>query len=822
MVSRLFRCDEGQVRRLLTDTLADPERSALIEHLEDCLLCRELLEATAAPGPWWADLRRLDSQAAAHPPTESVAAGGDPEAGLDFLGPAQRPGELGTFGPYRVLAVVGRGGTGVVLKAFDPALHRLAAIKVLAPPLAVGSAARQRFTREARAAASINHDNVVPIHAVAEEGGLPYLVMPFIAGQSLQERIDRAGPLQPEEVARVGMQVAAGLAAAHAQGLIHRDIKPANILLESDLERVRITDFGLARAADDASLTHSGVIAGTPQYMAPEQARGDAVDPRADLFSLGSVLYAMCTGRSPFRAETAMGVLRRVCEDEPRPLRAVAPQFPAWLDRVVVKLLAKAPADRFATAAEVADLLGRCLAHVREPGRCPLPALPAARAPRSNWGGPRRLLVAGGMALAMGVLALALGVIIRVRTPEGTLVIEVEDPAASVRIDGDDLIIAGVGVHEIRLPVGVHQVSATRDDKAFLNRVITVERNGKPTVTVRREAPNPTPEVAKLANPVVTQFLPFGLAPPDAFNSPTRSSVPLPLKSKVAPLPAPPLPRLDYRFASVAELDAIRLDQMKRLAVMTDLWVTEQDKYHPRLRQVELAAGPVGRWRDPEFDVADGSLWVWGRQGRPIAVVAFELHQNEPNGPSWGHEFTSLSDRFFSVSGPGFGIGVADLEPTRSYPEDILWSPQPVDLKFRDMPRTDAPVPVKELRQQRIAANARRFATGVLNGNRVRFEVGPHPAITYEDKAAGILDGALYTLGKGENPEALLLIEAQGPSPDQAVWRYALALMTRAAITVELDGEPVWDRPYTSRPPITAAYFNANRPQGTTTDLPGR
>src|SRR5207248_5006202 len=138
---------------------------------------------------------------------------------------------------------------------------------------------------------------------------------------SLQERLDRSGPLELSEILRIGVQTAAGLAAAHKQGLMHRDIKPANILLENGVQRVKITDFGLARAVDDASLTQSGVIAGTPQYMAPEQAMGQAVDHRADLFSLGSTLYAMCTAHTPFRAESAMAVLRRVCDDEPRPVR---------------------------------------------------------------------------------------------------------------------------------------------------------------------------------------------------------------------------------------------------------------------------------------------------------------------------------------------------------------------------------------------------------------------------------------------------------------------------------------------------------------------
>src|SRR5262249_33877993 len=157
--------------------------------------------------------------------------------------------------------------------------------------------------------------------------GLPYLVMAFVPGKSLQERLDRNGPLEVQEILRIGMQTASGLAAAHAQGLVPRDIKPANILLEHGMERVKVTDFWLAPTADGASLSQSGLVAGTPQYMAPEQARGEVVDHRADLFSLGSVLYAMATGRPPFRADSTLAVLRRVNNDPPRPIRETNPEI---------------------------------------------------------------------------------------------------------------------------------------------------------------------------------------------------------------------------------------------------------------------------------------------------------------------------------------------------------------------------------------------------------------------------------------------------------------------------------------------------------------
>jgi serine/threonine-protein kinase len=192
--------------------------------------------------------------------------------------------------------------------------------------------------------------------------------MPYIAGRSLQQRIDGEGPLRTEEVLRIGRQAALGLAAAHAQGLVHRDIKPSNILLENGLERVKITDFGLARAVDDASQSQSGFVAGTPQYMSPEQALGETVDHRSDLFSLGSVLYAMCAGHSPFRARTTMGVLRRVCDDTPRPLSDINPEVPEALESVIARLHAKDPSQRHQSATEVADDLERQLAEFQGPG----------------------------------------------------------------------------------------------------------------------------------------------------------------------------------------------------------------------------------------------------------------------------------------------------------------------------------------------------------------------------------------------------------------------------------------------------------------------
>jgi serine/threonine-protein kinase len=375
-----FSCDRNRLKSLLDDHLPADQEADVVRHLDGCPECQGALERLAADGPWWKELRRINVEddevfptpRLSLPPNESTQLDvSNRDLGedipLDFLDPVADATHLGRLASFQITSILGRGGAGIVLKGVDPALNRVVAIKILAPHLARNGAARKRFDREAQAAAAVVHDHVVAIHAVDVWKGLPYLVMSYVGGRSLQDRIDRDGPLEIKEVLRIGMQAASGLGAAHAQGLVHRDVKPANILLENGVERVRLTDFGLARAVDDASLTQSGVVAGTPQYMAPEQARGEPIDHRADLFSLGSTLYAMCTGQPPFRAESAMAVLRRVSDDQPRPVESLNADVPAWLASIIKKLHAKNPADRFQSATEVADLLAHCLAHVQQP-----------------------------------------------------------------------------------------------------------------------------------------------------------------------------------------------------------------------------------------------------------------------------------------------------------------------------------------------------------------------------------------------------------------------------------------------------------------------
>ncbi|HAH48803.1 MAG TPA: hypothetical protein DCM07_28980, partial [Planctomycetaceae bacterium] len=313
-----------------------------------------------------------------------VGSGDSQSMNLDFLTPSDDPNLLGSLGEYQIYNIIGQGGMGIVFRALDPKLNRIVAIKVMSPLLAVNPNAKKRFLREAQAAAAVSHPHIVTIHAV-DEDKLPYLVMEYVVGQSLQQKLDKVGSLKVTEILRIGSQIAEGLAAAHKQGLIHRDIKPANILLENGVERVKITDFGLARAVDDVTITRTGEVSGTPQYMSPEQATGDRIDQRSDLFSLGAVLYAMCTGRSPFRASNLAAVARRVCDDTPRPIQEVNEDIPEWLSEIIDCLLEKQPENRIQTAEEVAELLGTHLARLQHPGYAP-----EARSPRTARPLPRQ------------------------------------------------------------------------------------------------------------------------------------------------------------------------------------------------------------------------------------------------------------------------------------------------------------------------------------------------------------------------------------------------------------------------------------------------
>lgn len=414
----MMRCDDSRLQRLLTVDEASSEYRTTAAHLETCAHCQTRLLQLSADQPLVDEVRDALRERADIEPFHgsigssvliSAESSGHDDGGaecepisLDFLSAPSHPEMLGRIGRYEVERIIGSGGMGIVLKGFDTELHRVVAIKVLKPHLAANGAARRRFAREARSAAAVVHEHVIPIYDVDSENDTPFLVMKYVPGQSLQARVDERGPLEPREVLRIARQAAAGLAAAHTQGMVHRDVKPANILMEQSVERVLISDFGLARTADDATLTRTGIVTGTPHYMSPEQAGGRSVDQRSDLFSLGSVIYFMCTGRPPFRAEGAMAILNRICHDAHRPVDEINCDVPAELAEVVDRLLAKDPGHRFANSHEVVERLESILVNLQNGRRSPRLRW---RRRWSRWGSAirptlGRLLVMSGCLLA--------------------------------------------------------------------------------------------------------------------------------------------------------------------------------------------------------------------------------------------------------------------------------------------------------------------------------------------------------------------------------------------------------------------------------------
>ncbi len=414
---------------------------------------------------------------------------------LGFLKPSDHPESLGRLGQYEATSVIGVGGMGIVLRALDTRLHRIIALKVVSATHTAGEADRRRFIREARAAAAVSHPNVVTIHDVAE-GEPSYLAMELVEGGSLQEIIHACGSLDFHDILSFTMQIAEGLAAAHAQDLIHRDIKPANILIERVTQRAKLSDFGLARASGEQEITNVGEIAGTPQYMSPEQAEGLPVDHRTDLFSFGSVIYAMCTGHSPFRAESTMAVLSRVRQDSPQPLREVNPDVPEWFEAIVTRLLSKDVDRRFTTAEELLGEIERASSRGFAEEKRAIGADRKGLRPRGvTWAVALGLLailgITVGLVEATGMTNLRAGVasIIRLCTAHGTVVITVEDPEFEVLIDGEELTFSGLGPQEVRLRTGQHLLEAKRLGDVVQQELLTISRGERKLVAVHIEPP---------------------------------------------------------------------------------------------------------------------------------------------------------------------------------------------------------------------------------------------------------------------------------------------------------------------------------------------
>jgi serine/threonine protein kinase/Leucine-rich repeat (LRR) protein len=564
----------AELQEYLLDRTSEATALALDEHLAACARCRAELPIIPAEDDLVADFR---ARAAMTPPNDPLldrlasnlqdvlrpylptsheatppadAAGTPPPDGdalsdckdwttLPMLAPPIQPDELGRLGHYSIRKVLGAGGMGMVFLAEDSQLRRLVAVKAMRPALAASASARERFLREARAAAALKHDHVVTIHQVGEEHGVPFLTMELLEGESLEDRLKRENTLAVAEVLRIGAELAEALEAAHARGLIHRDVKPGNVWLEArppvnssrsrepsgtgdarlgspglprgdagqgSNYRVKVLDFGLARGSGDAHVTAAGMILGTPSYMAPEQARGEGVDGRSDLFSLGVVLYRMTTGELPFKGKDAMATLTALAVDTPRAPHEINPEVPKGLSDFILELLAKDPAARPVSGAVVAKVLERMEERLTAAGvptakpvnpATALTDLKKAPRPSARAGSVRRRRV--GLAVAAAILAVLLpvgyyhgGTVVRFAANKGQVEIRVDDPLMEVTVKENGAVIRDPQAKRvISLDAGDHELKVLVKDAdgemESFTRHFTIRRGGTKVLDVKLE-----------------------------------------------------------------------------------------------------------------------------------------------------------------------------------------------------------------------------------------------------------------------------------------------------------------------------------------------
>lgn len=499
----------------------------------DSAFCREVVDR----------VRKLKLQETGNSTSETEVrpAKDQPVEFATLFEPALGPDEIGRLGNYRIFRLLGRGGMGMVFEAQDLLLERRVALKIMLPNLAINHSNRIRFIREAQAAAKVDHDNICPIYQVNDQQQTPFIAMPFLPGETLESRLNRT-TMTLCDVVRIASQVAKGLGAAHAAGLIHRDIKPSNIWLEAKndgTERVKILDFGLARfEANDSQLTLEGAILGTPAYMSPEQAQGNSVDHRTDLFSLGAVLYEMLTGRRPFQGANATSILARLLLEHPAPPHQVRASIPDQLSQWVMRLLSKSSQERPQSANEVAAYLDAYFATIasQEPIRPShtntgsqgsletlLPAQQISHASRSHTRGGWS--VATWLFIAMVFLLLGAGTVIALTTKNGTLVVEADDDV-DIRLRKGEIQVfdeAGVlrytlspGEHTKSLPSGIYLVKVEGADGVQLDTSrFEMKRSGRVVLRATARASDQVPNPASVLVDQVKEI-----------EQPTGSSIP--------------------------------------------------------------------------------------------------------------------------------------------------------------------------------------------------------------------------------------------------------------------------------------------------------
>ena len=430
-----------------------------------------------------------------------------------LLQPPDSENEIGRLAHYRIERLLGAGSTGVVYLATDENLNRLVALKILRPSL--GSSARDRFVTEAQATAAIEAPNVVSIYHVGTEGELAYIAMQWTPGETLEQRLKREGLLPVDQVRMIGQQISFGLSVAHKKGLIHRDIKPANIWLETESNTVKILDFGLVRATDeDPQLTCTGMIAGTPCFMSPEQSRGAELNCQSDFFSLGCVLYESLTGRLPFRSANVLATLQSIQRDVPVPPSEINPAIPRDICTLTMCLLEKSPTKRPPTADSISDAI---VSDVSDWSFKPAftlnkktkadrgSGIGSGQRKRTGWFG-----WAGGIigCAALAFTALMYPQIIRIATNQGELVIETNDKDIKIEIidDGGKIRILDLQTDQaIDIIAGKYEIRPHSDANSIEidKHTIVMKRGSKEIVRVSRNPKRPaTNKETDLEGPV--------------------------------------------------------------------------------------------------------------------------------------------------------------------------------------------------------------------------------------------------------------------------------------------------------------------------------